>query len=80
MPVTYTKPKIKLACGCMVRRSPYGVYELLQCDLHKAAPDLLAALRYMLPLAEAYLSGAPSHPDNAKLEDARAAIRKAKGE
>lgn len=41
------------------------------------APELLEALRDMLPLAEAYLRGAPTHPDNARLEDARDAIRKA---
>lgn len=35
---------------------------------------LLEALEMILPLAEAYLSGAPSHPDNAKLETARAII------
>lgn len=42
-----------------------------------AAPDLLAALRTILPLAESYLKGAPGHSDNAKLEDARAALVKA---
>lgn len=38
------------------------------------APELLDALTAILPLAEAYLKSAPSHPDNAKIEDARAAI------
>jgi hypothetical protein len=47
--------------------------------LRDAAEDMLAALKLILPLAEEYLSSAPSHPDNAKLEDARAAIRKAEG-
>lgn len=45
--------------------------------LFAAAPDLLGSLREILPLAEAYLKSAPGHPDNARLEDARAAIRKA---
>jgi hypothetical protein len=44
-----------------------------------AAPELLEALRDILPLAEAYLKSAPTHSDNAKLEDARAAIAKAEG-
>lgn len=39
-----------------------------------AAPELLAACKMLLPMAESYLRSAPSHPDNAKLEDARAAI------
>ena len=37
--------------------------------------EALEALRAILPLAEAYLKGAPTHPDNAKLEDARALVR-----
>jgi hypothetical protein len=40
--------------------------------------DLLNALELVLPLAERYLSSAPSHPDNAKLETARGAITKAR--
>jgi hypothetical protein len=32
----------------------------------------------VLPLAEAYLAGAPSSPDNAKLETARAVIAAAR--
>ena len=40
---------------------------------------LLEALQMVLPLAEAYLKGAPSHPDTAKLETARAAIEAAEG-
>ena len=54
-------------CGC-----------ILACPTHKAAPTLLAALDTVLPMAAAYLKSAPSHPDNAKLEDARAAIRQAR--
>lgn len=42
-----------------------------------AAPDLLESLRLVLPLAERYLKSAPTHPDNAKLETARAALVKA---
>lgn len=45
-----------------------------------AAPELLEALENLLPMAEKFLRNAPSHPDNAMLEDARAAIAKAKGE
>jgi hypothetical protein len=44
-----------------------------------AAPELLEALREVLPLAEAYLAKTPTHPDNAKLEDARDALQKAEG-
>lgn len=36
---------------------------------------LVEALAYILPLAEAYLRHAPTHPDNTKLETARAALR-----
>lgn len=42
-----------------------------------AAPQLLEALKMILPLAEAYLRAAPGDPDNAKLETARAAIHHA---
>jgi hypothetical protein len=38
--------------------------------------QLYAALAAVLPLAEKYLAQAPSHPDHAKLEDARAALRR----
>lgn len=34
----------------------------------------LQALREILPLAERYLQSAPGHPDNAKLETARALL------
>lgn len=44
-----------------------------------ASPELFDALKDLLPLAEEFLRGAPSHPDNAKLESARAAILKAEG-
>jgi hypothetical protein len=44
-----------------------------------AAPDLLAALKLILPIAESYLKKAPGHPDNGKLADARDAIAKAEG-
>jgi hypothetical protein len=50
----------------MVRHAKIGV------------PSLLEALEMVLPLAEAYLAEAPSHPDQAKLESARAAIVAAK--
>ena len=40
--------------------------------LRGEADALRAALRDILPLAEDYLKKAPSHPDNAKLETARA--------
>lgn len=42
--------------------------------------ELLAALKDILPMAEAYLKSAPSHPDHSKLETARAAISKASGQ
>jgi hypothetical protein len=38
--------------------------------------ELLAALRGIFPLAEAHVAGAPGHPDQSKLEDARAMIAK----
>ncbi len=44
-----------------------------------AHDDLISALGELLPLAEAYLRSAPTHPDNAKLEDARAVLTKARG-
>jgi hypothetical protein len=43
--------------------------------LNRQLDMLRAALKAILPLAEGYLRrSAPSHPDNAKLEDARAAL------
>jgi hypothetical protein len=44
------------------------------CTLHEAAPEMAEALGWLLPMAEAYLQGAPSHPDHAKLETARALL------
>lgn len=35
---------------------------------------LMEIIKDLLPIAEAYLKQAPAHPDNAKLEDARAAL------
>lgn len=46
-------------------------------QLLATAPELLQSVEWLLPLAEAYLKAAPTHPDNAKLESARAAVRKA---
>jgi hypothetical protein len=43
------------------------------------APTVLAALKDVLPLAEAYLRLAPSHPDNAALVAARDAIKRTEG-
>lgn len=37
--------------------------------------ELERSLRELLPIAEAYLDAAPAHPDNAKLETARALLR-----
>lgn len=53
--------------------------------IEKAAIEKLLAINSrlydslveILPLAEAYLKAAPTHPDHAKLEDARAAIASA---
>lgn len=39
---------------------------------------LVGALDMVLPLAEAYLKSAPTHPDNAKLETARLALAEGK--
>lgn len=44
--------------------------------LIEAAPELRSALQLVLPLAEAYLRSAPTHSDNAKLQDARDALDK----
>lgn len=48
-----------------------------ELKLTRQRDELLSALSMVLPLAEAYLRKAPDHPDNAKLETARAAIAKA---
>jgi hypothetical protein len=45
-----------------------------------AAPDLMASVAALLPLAQEYLKSAPSHPDNAKIADAIDAVAKARGE
>jgi hypothetical protein len=39
------------------------------------APDIMQVVAWLLPMAESYLAGAPSHPDNAKLEDARVLVK-----
>jgi hypothetical protein len=50
-------------------------YVALVCHQHGCQLLVfLEALKMILPLAESYLKSAPSHPDNAKLETARAAI------
>jgi hypothetical protein len=47
--------------------------------LMESAPQLLAALKNVLPLARAYLKRAPSHPDHNKIAAAYDAIEKAEG-
>jgi hypothetical protein len=42
------KAMIKLACGCRVAESVYGLWELVFCPMHQATPALLAAARYTL--------------------------------
>lgn len=42
-----------------------------------AVPALVNAMSALLPLARAYLKGAPSHPDNAKVADAEDVLRSA---
>lgn len=44
----------------------------------RVAFELTDSLAMILPLAEAYLQSAPSHPDNAKLETARGALADAR--
>ena len=44
------------------------------CRLHVEAPKMAEAIAWLLPLASAYLRSAPSHPDWAKLETARALL------
>jgi hypothetical protein len=68
-------------CKCKVIDSGLIIPEpnIFYCPMHLNAPAMLEALKEVLPLAEAYLKSAPGHPDNAKLEDARAAIRAAEG-
>lgn len=44
-----------------------------------SAPDLLKALKMILPLAQSWLKHAPHHPDNGKIADAIDAIAKAEG-
>lgn len=67
----------------VTQESDWGAREIGWSDadyrLIAAAPDLLSALKLVLPLAERYLAKAPTDPDNAILEDARAAIVKAEG-
>lgn len=47
-------------------------------ELSKGIILLRDALKDVLPLAERYLEKAPTDPDNTKLEDARAALRRAR--
>lgn len=39
-------------------------------DLRSVNANLLEALKNLVPLAQAYLRTAPSHPDNGKIADA----------
>jgi hypothetical protein len=57
-------------------RTEYAV-RLRRLRIESHGEELLATLKDILTLAEAHLSNAPSHPDNAKLEKARAVIVKA---
>jgi hypothetical protein len=47
--------------------------------LMAAAPELLAALRNVLPLARKYLKHAPSHPDHDKIDNAYDVIERVEG-
>lgn len=57
-------------------RTEYAA-RLRKLHIESHGEELLATLKVILPLAEAYLNNAPSHPDNEKLEKARAVILKA---
>lgn len=52
------------------------VYPQKICDarLIAAAPEMARLLAKLLTMAEDYLKAAPSHPDNAVLEDVRALL------
>ena len=74
--------------GCTLARIPdakHGQHLTVieseaNANLIAAAPEMYEALEWMLPMAEAYLKHAPSHPDNAKLETTRYVLAKARGE
>ena len=65
------EPNVKQpVCPCYTKGD-----HLMACPLHAQARAMLDTIRVLLPMAEAYLRHAPSHPDNATLEDARAILR-----
>ena len=59
----------RLTCGCIIMRSTSragGAY-LVHCDLHAAAPDLLAACQASYDLL---VSWHPQHPDDYRKKQA----------
>lgn len=89
VPWTYELDGIDAAIFCPGNVARWRVAQIEtgdpeQCMAYAAlmasAPKLYDALLMVLPLAEEYLKSAPSHPDNAKLETARAALSSAQGD
>jgi len=66
---TATRHAGDICPDCEIIRLPGAL-----CPLHAAAPEMAEAIAWLLPLASAYLRSAPSHPDHAKLETARALL------
>lgn len=50
------------------------VHRIAEANYRRHCKRVEEALRAILPLAESYLKGAPSHPDNALIEDAKALV------
>lgn len=63
--------------GEYVMRMPQSALDEISIQMQEQRElieSLRGSLADLLPLAESYLKSAPSHPDNAKLEDARALL------
>jgi hypothetical protein len=67
-----------LPCGCQWWNDRRGEHDINYCQVHKAAPELLAALENVMADLDHYVSTHGPGPDKRR-DNARAAICKAKG-
>lgn len=66
----YTKEDCEALCALAV-----AGFKSAQKFIHTKNLDSFSSLRALLPMAEAYLQDAPNHPDNVKLDTARALLK-----
>lgn len=69
----------RLLDNCEALEKENNAYEAQLSYLRAINRQVVDALVGILPMAESYLTDAPTHPDQVKLEDARAALFRAHG-